>query len=227
MNIKWYGHSCFLLTSESGVSILTDPPAPEVGYNVRGVECDAVTVSHSHFDHCYLPAAAGEPAVITEAGEHEVKGIKIIGFPSFHDKEQGAKRGGNMMYLYEIDEMRILHAGDVGDQLTREQILEIGKVDVLLVPIGGKYTLDYLEAREFANSLRPSVVIPMHYKTASCTIDIDDCERFVQTVQDCRIHKLNDHEVFIYKYTLGEDRVLVLDPYEEKISEDQVKFDLE
>lgn len=225
MNIKWYGHSCFLLTSESGVSILTDPPAPETGYTVSGVRCDAVTVSHSHFDHNYLAAAAGEPEVITDEGEHDVKGIKVTGFPAFHDKAQGALRGKVTMYLFEMDGIRILHAGDVGDQLTREEIAKIGVVDVLLVPIGGKYTLDSLEAREFANSLKPSVVIPMHFKTPLCNIDIEDCQNFVSTVRDCRIHKLNDCEASIYLNTLGEDRVLVLDPCVESEG-DQVQFDI-
>ncbi|MCR5808448.1 MAG: MBL fold metallo-hydrolase [Clostridiales bacterium] len=226
MNIKWYGHSCFLLTNDEGVSILTDPCPPSVGFEIRDVVCDAVTISHEHFDHNYIEAAAGDPVIIRDAGEHEVKGVKVIGFPAFHDKALGAQRGNVMMYLFEMDGIRILHAGDVGDQLTREQIAEIGVVDVLLVPIGGKYTLDYLEAREFANSLHPSVVIPMHYKTPTSTIDVDDCSNFVSTVQDCRIHKLNDCEASIYQNTLGEDRVLVLDPYVERIEEDQVKFDL-
>ena len=225
MKIRWYGHSCFLLTAENGVSILTDPPAPETGYVVSGIECCAVTVSHRHFDHCYIAAAAGEPEIITGLGEHEVSGVKITGFPSFHDNRMGALRGENIMYLFEIDGIRILHAGDVGAQLTIEQISAIGKVDVLLVPIGGKYTLDYLEAREFANALRPSVVIPMHYKTPLCNIDIDDCQNFVSTVRDCRIHKLNDCEANIYTNTLGEDRVLVLDPCVPDEG-DQVTFDI-
>ena len=215
MNIKWYGQSCFLLTGEDGVRILTDPCAPETGYDVKNVYCDAVTVSHDHFDHNYILAAAGEPVIITEPGEHEVKGVKITGFSAFHDDCGGAKRGRNIMYLYEMDGMRILHAGDIGHQLTREQAAEIGLVDVLLVPIGGKYTIDYLGARQFANTLRPSVVIPMHFKTPRTGIDIDDCENFVRTVQDCRIHKLNDCEASIFRNTLGEDRVLVLDPYAE------------
>lgn len=216
MNIKWFGQSCFLLTDENGVRVLTDPCAPETGYDVKNVYCDAVTVSHDHLDHNYIKAAAGEPVIITEPGEYEVGGVKIIGFPAFHDECEGAKRGPNTMFLFEMEGMRILHAGDIGHQLTREQILEIGIVDVLLVPIGGKYTIDYLGARTFANALRPSVVIPMHFKTPRSTIDIDDCGSFVATVQDCRIHKLNDFEASIFRNTLGEDRVLVLDPYTER-----------
>ena len=214
MNIKWFGQSCFLLTSEEGVSVLTDPCAPSTGYDVKNVYCDAVTVSHMHFDHNYIKAAAGEPVIITEPGEHEINGVKITGFPAFHDDAEGAKRGCIVMYLFEMDGIRILHAGDIGHQLTRAQLDAIGAVDVLLVPIGGTYTLDYLQAREFANSLRPSVVIPMHFRTPLCALsELDDCENFVATVQDCRIHKLNDFEASIFKNTLGEDRVLVLDPF--------------
>lgn len=221
MNIKWYGQSCFLLTDENGVRILTDPCGPQTGYTVKNVYCDAVTVSHQHFDHNYLLAAAGEPDVIEAPGEYEVKGVKIKGFPVFHDKCGGAKRGSNVMFLFEMDGIRILHAGDIGHQLSRETVAEIGLVDVLLVPIGGTYTLDYLEAREFANSLRPSVVIPMHYATPGCTLrELDDCGNFVATVQDCRIHKLNDCEASVFSNTLGEDRVLVLDPAVETTEED-------
>lgn len=213
MNIKWYGHSCFLLTSESGVSILTDPPAPDTGYDVHDVECDAVTVSHAHYDHNYVEAAKGDPVVIDGLGAYEVKGVKIIGFPALHDKVGGKQRGAVVMYLFEMDGIRILHAGDIAQLPLTEQIEAIGPVDVLLVPVGGNYTFDYLEAREFANLLKPSVVIPMHFKTTMTDIDIDDCGNFVATVQDCRIHKLNDFEASIYKNTLGEDRVLVLDPF--------------
>lgn len=216
MNIKWYGHSCFLLTNESGVRVLTDPPAPETGYIVHDVECDAVTVSHSHFDHCYTEAAVGDPVVIGGLGEYEVKGVKITGFPALHDKEGGKRRGAVVMYLFEMDGIRILHAGDICQLPLTEQIEAIGPVDVLLVPVGGNYTFDYLEAREFANLLKPSVVIPMHFKTPKTDIDIDDCENFVTTVQDCKIHKLNDYEASIYSHTLGEDRVLVLDPFVEE-----------
>lgn len=214
MNIKWFGQSCFLLTDENGFRVLTDPCAPSTGYDLKNIYCEAVTVSHGHFDHNYIKAAAGEPVIITEPGEHTVNGVKITGFPAFHDDVGGAKRGRNVMFLFEMDGIRILHAGDIGHQLSREQIADIGLVDVLLVPIGGRYTIDYLGAREFANSLRPSVVIPMHYRTPVCALsELDDCGNFVSTVQDCRIHKLNDFEASVFKNTLGEDRVLVLDPF--------------
>lgn len=216
MNIKWYGHSCFLLTAEDGTRILADPPAPETGFTVSGVECEAVTVSHGHFDHSYVQAAACDPVIIDGTDPVKVGSVTVTAFPAFHDKEGGKRLGTVNMYMFDIDGIRVLHAGDIGALPTEEEAEKIGKVDVLLVPIGGRYTIDYLEARAFANMLRPSVVIPMHYKTPESNVDIDDCESFVSTVQDCRIHKLNDFEASIYVNTLGEDRVLVFDPFKEE-----------
>lgn len=216
MNIKWYGHSCFRLTDSNGVAILTDPCDKNVGYNIYDVECDAVTVSHNHFDHNFVGAAKGSPDIIDSLGAFDVKGVRVIGFASMHDKVGGAERGSNTMYLFEIDNMRVLHAGDIGQLPDEAKVAEIGQVDVLLVPIGGKYTLDYLEARELANILKPSIVIPMHYRAAGSKFEIDDVNNFISTAKDCRIHRLNDCEASISRNSLGEDRVLVLDPYVEK-----------
>lgn len=118
------------------------------------------------------------------------------------------------MFLFEMDGIRVLHAGDIGHMLSADSIAAIGDVDVLLVPVGGKYTLNYTEARQFANQLRPSVVIPMHYRTPKSKIDIDDVNNFISTAKDCRIHRLNDYEATLSRQSLGEDRVIVLDPFD-------------
>ena len=215
MNIKWYGHSCFLLTDAEGTSILTDPCCPEVGYDLKDIVCDAVTVSHKHRDHSYVDCVSGEPIIIDTVSPRMVNNIRVTGFPTWHDRCGGAERGSNMLYLFEIDGMKVLHAGDVGHLLSVAQVEEIGKVDVLFVPIGGTYTLDYLAARQFANQLRPSVVIPMHYRTPQCRLtELDDVNNFIDTVQDCSIHMLNDYEASLLPCNLGDDRVLVLDPYD-------------
>ncbi len=213
MNIKWYGHSTFLLTDSEGTAILTDPCGPGLGYELADIECDAVTVSHGHRDHNYTECALGSPIIIESIGTRMVNNVRVTGYPVFHDRSGGSERGGNIMYLFDIDGMRVLHAGDVGHLLSVAQAEEIGKVDVLFVPIGGKYTLDYSAARQFANQLHPSVLIPMHFKTPMCTLDIDDVNNFIDTVQDCKIHMLNDCEASLLPANLGEDRVLVFDPY--------------
>lgn len=212
MNIKWYGHSCFLLTSDRGIKILTDPCDPKVGYNISGIEADAVTVSHMHFDHCFTDALRGKYIRLEGCVDTDVGGVKIKGFPSFHDEFEGEKRGQNTLFLIEIDGIRVLHCGDLGHVLSEEAAAELGGIDVLLVPVGGYYTIDHAQARQLANLLKPSVVIPMHYKTADCTVDnIEGLSPFISSVIGCKIHKLNQSEATLTRESLGDDRVLVLD----------------
>ena len=211
MEITWYGHSCFLLESSDGVRILTDPCAPATGYELHDIAADAVTCSHAHYDHNYVEAVSGTPVIIADAGEHSVKGIRIVGIPSYHDEACGQKRGANMIYIFDIDDMRIMHCGDIGHTINDELAAKIGHIDVLLVPIGGNYTVDYRQALDISNVLKPRVVIPMHYKTPDCMVDICDVAPFIVTAKDCRIHRLNQPEATLTRESLGEDRVLVLD----------------
>ena len=166
MNLKWLGHSCFLLTSESGVRILMDPCAPKTGYTIAPVEADAVTASHDHYDHNYFDAALGDPVRITEPGVHEVKGVRITGIPTWHDKERGAKRGRNIMFLVEMDGIRLLHAGDLGHLPDEAAVRAVGQVDVLRAPIGGVYTIDGTEAKELARLLGLKEVVELGRATA-------------------------------------------------------------
>lgn len=211
MTIKWLGHSCFLFTSESGVRILTDPCNPEIGYDIGSVEADIVTSSHDHFDHNNIAAAGEKAVVITEAGRHQVKGITIEGFPSFHDDACGALRGPNVMFLFEIDGVRLLHAGDLGQLPDEATIKAIGRVDVLLTPVGGNYTIDYQGARDLANILKPKVVIPMHYYTDVVKAELDDVNEFLDHASGCAIHRMRQSEASITPESLGSDRIIVLD----------------
>ena len=210
MKIKWYGHSCFKLTSDAGVSIVTDPCDEETGYKLSDISADIVTVSHDHHDHNYVQAVAGSPIIIRTAGEHEACGIKIKGIKSYHDDEHGKKRGDNIIFRFEIDGLTVLHAGDIGDISDSKLIDEIGKVDVLMVPIGGVYTINAAQARQLANMLCAKAVIPMHYKTAALTFDLGDLDTFVDHAVDCSIHRLNQSEAVIEKEYLGSDRILIL-----------------
>lgn len=214
MQIKWYGHSSFLLTDSNGVRILTDPCAPDYGFCLPPIEAEAVTVSHNHNDHNYVEIVTGNPTVIRSVGEHNVNGVSIRGFETNHDRSGGTLRGKNIMFVYEMDDMRVLHCGDLGEIPDKELLDSLGRIDILLVPIGAVYTIDDLEARELANLLRPRVVIPMHYKTPNLKIDICPLAPFIDAAKDCRIHKLNDCEASVSRMSLGEDRVIVLRPYD-------------
>lgn len=210
MDIKWLGHSCFLMTDKSGVRILTDPYDPQTGKKLEPMEVDIVTISHEHHDHSYIQAIENEPDVVNTVGEFDIKGIKIHGFASSHDDKGGDVRGENRMYLFLIDGMRVFHAGDLGDIPPQSTIDEIGQVDVLLVPIGGTYTINSLQALEFANLLNTRIVIPMHYKTKQFMPMLDGVDNFLRQSKNCRIHRLNESLATLEPDYLGDDRILVL-----------------
>jgi len=211
MQITWYGHSCFLLTSESGYSILTDPCDPETGYELSNLVCDAVTISHEHHDHNCLAIVAGTPEIIRTPGEHLAGGISVKGFTNYHDNEKGAKRGENIVFLYEIDGLKILHLGDLGHMLPDETIKTIGDVDVLLAPIGGVFTINAKAATELADRLNAKVLIPMHYKTPALHFNIEGLEPLLAANANRRVHHLNANTATLSHDTLGDRRLLILD----------------
>jgi len=195
MKLKWLGHSCFLITSSSGVRILTDPFDSTVGYKVPEVEADIVTTSHDHFDHNYVKAVKGRYVHIKTAGQHDVKGIHITGLETFHDEAGGRRRGSNVVFTYLVDGMKICHLGDLGHMLTDKQIKQIGKVDVLLLPVGGTFTIDYRQATELADKIDAKLTIPMHYKTPVMNFNIDGVDKFV--VGKDSVESLNVNEIEI------------------------------
>jgi len=179
MNIKWLGHSCFKLTSEKGTVVVTDPFDESVGYPMPNVKADIVTSSHSHFDHNYFKAIKGNFEIVDSLGEQNIKGIKIKGVSTYHDEEGGTKRGKNIVFVFDIDGIRIAHLGDLGHVLTDMQIKEIGKVDIILIPVGGFFTINAKKAVEVMNQLSPKITIPMHYKTEFINFPIDTVDNFL------------------------------------------------
>lgn len=179
MNIKWLGHSCFLLTSENGTRILTDPFDDTVGYPLPDVEADIVTVSHDHFDHNHTAVVKNDFVLVNKAGEHLFKDIKIKGVSTFHDNANGAERGINIIFNISVDGINVCHCGDIGHTLTQQHAHEIGRVDVLLLPVGGVFTVDADGAYEIMRVLKPKVTIPMHFKTDSLTFSVDGVNKFL------------------------------------------------
>lgn len=150
------GHSSFKLKGKAA-TVVTDP-------FLTKCEADIVTISHPHADHNQISKVSGSPFVIDGGGEYEVKGVSVIGVASWHDDKGGAQRGPNTIYVIEIDGMRVCHLGDLGHKLSDAQLEEIGSVDVVLVPVGGEYTLDAKQAGEVVKQLDPWIIIPMHYQ---------------------------------------------------------------
>lgn len=169
MDIQYVGHSCFRLRGKEGL-VITDPFNSSVGFSMPTLRADVVTVSHDHPDHNNFSvikdtASRKKPFIIDKPGEYEVQGISVYGYPSFHDSQQGQERGKNVMYSIFVDDVHVLHLGDLGHTLDEKNIQEIPDIDVLLIPVGGVYTIDPQQAIEVINLLEPAYVIPMHYRT--------------------------------------------------------------
>jgi L-ascorbate metabolism protein UlaG (beta-lactamase superfamily) len=182
MVITWYGQSCFKIQSGETV-IFADPFEKEIGLTPPRSQANIVTVSHRHPDHNNAGALSGEPLVIDGPGEYEIKGINIKGIFSYHDSVEGKKYGTNTIYLIEAEGIKICHLGDLGQKkLTDEQLEEIDEVDILMIPVGGKFTIDGEEAAEIINQVEPRIVIPMHYKIFGLKVDLTGVEPFLKEI---------------------------------------------
>ncbi len=187
MIIKWYGQSCFRIDSQGGhLSVVIDPFNKSIGLNPPRGNADIVLISHDHLDHNNLKALSGDPFVINGPGEYEVKGARIIGISSYHDNSQGKERGMNTFYLIKIDGIKICHLGDFGqERLTDRQLESIASnVDILMIPVGGKVTLDSKQAAKVVEQLEPKTIIPMHYKIPGLKlgVELDEAADFLKRI---------------------------------------------
>jgi L-ascorbate metabolism protein UlaG (beta-lactamase superfamily) len=163
LRVQWFAQSSFLITTSSGTKIVTDPYTPTANYSPIAESADIVTISHDHADHNNTAAVLGNPQVIRASTV--AKGIRFEAIASYHDDVLGKQRGGNAIFAFEADQMRLCHLGDLGQLLSGEQLAAIGAVDVLFIPVGGYYTIDAVMASRVADQLKPKVIIPMHFAT--------------------------------------------------------------
>jgi len=210
MKIRCFGHSCFYLTSKSGTRILTDPFAPSVGYKVPDVEADIVTVSHNHYDHNNVKAVKGDLVVYNKEGLYESKDIRIKGISTYHDEFKGKKRGSNIVFSIKIDGINVCHLGDLGHIPDDLQITEIGEVDILLIPVGGTFTVDSAQAKRVVELLKPKVIIPMHYKTPELSFKLEAVEDFTNLFDSSRIKKAENLELDIESLKDYEGNILLM-----------------
>jgi len=185
MYITWLGHSCFKLQDKvgaDGLTVVTDPYDKKIGLKMPNFEADIVTVSHDHYDHNNISALRNNPFVVKGAGEYDIKGVLITGLQSDHDRKQGAERGKNIIFRIEMEDITITHLGDLGVKLDNKQLEKLTGTDVLLIPVGGRYTLSIDDAVETIASLEPRLVIPMHYQFPGLAIELDGVEKFIKAV---------------------------------------------
>jgi L-ascorbate metabolism protein UlaG (beta-lactamase superfamily) len=182
MKIKWLGHACFLITSEGGFRVITDPYLVGGGIDYSPIKetADVVVVSHDHGDHNNVSAVQGKPEVVKGSGTKTAKGIRFKAVATSHDASQGTQRGSNTVFCFSIDGLNLCHLGDLGHVLSPGQVTEIGVVDILFVPVGGFFTIDATVASQVCGQLKPRIAIPMHFKTPKCAYPIAGVEDFLK-----------------------------------------------
>jgi L-ascorbate metabolism protein UlaG (beta-lactamase superfamily) len=180
VKIKWLGHAAFLITSESGVRIINDPYKPEREIKLGRIDeaADVVTISHGHGDHSNAADVRGNPQVIKTTAE--AKGIKFRAVRTFHDEAKGREHGGNTVFCFTVDGVNICHLGDIGHVLTPAQLAEVGRVDVLILPVGGFFTIAVEGASRLCDQLKPKVIIPMHFRNEQVTMPIAGVDEFLK-----------------------------------------------
>lgn len=179
MEIRWLGHSCFVIKGKEK-TLITDPYHPDLGYSLGQPEADIVTVSHLHPGHSYVEGVANSPKQIGLPGESEIGGVFITGIATFHDAEGGRTRGKNTVYCIEMDGMALCHLGDLGHPLKPEMLDELGVIDVLFLPVGEVSTIAVGTAVETVKELNPHIVIPMHYKTDVVARSLEPVDKFLK-----------------------------------------------
>lgn len=180
MRIEYIGHSCFYFVTEDGTRIIIDPYDCSIGLTPVNREADIALVTHQHYDHNYLDGVHGDYVAIQTSGVHEERGVRVTGFELDHDPDGGALRGKVNAYLIEVDGVRLLHMGDIGTMPPDSFFDALGQIDVLMIPVGGNYTVDAAGAYAICERVNPAYVIPMHYKTTRLKLDIAPVNGFVE-----------------------------------------------
>ena len=183
MKIEWLGHACFEITNHAGYTIITDPYDESVGYGVLDRKADLVSISHHHHDHDCLSAIKGDPYVTDSEETVEKFGFTLKAIKSFHDDVSGKKRGMNLIRVIEADGQKVVHLGDLGHSPNEEQLAFIQNADVLLLPVGGFYTIDTQTALSIAEQAKPKCVVPMHFQNEFCRFPISSEETFAAHTQ--------------------------------------------
>lgn len=210
VEITWFGHACFLIKGRNA-TVLMDPVPAESGYTLPSISPDIVTISHEHQGHAALDLVQGDYRLVNGPGEYEIKEVFINGIRTWHDSQQGAELGRNILYVVEMEDLTICHLGDLGHALTEKQVEAMSAVDVLLVPAGGGPTITPTQAAEVIGQVEPSIVIPMQFRTEKGDAEREPVDAFVREMAAAE-HRTVDR-LTVRKSDLGESAsVVVLEP---------------
>lgn len=216
MKIKWYGHAAFKITTDGGVRVIIDPYQPgafggALSYGKITDATDIVLTSHDHDDHNYTKDIKGVYKHFNREGVYKEKGLTIEAFPCYHDPSKGQERGNNLIFVIEADGLRLAHMGDLGHTLAQDTVKKMGRVDVVLLPVGGFYTIDSDEAGKVMHDINPRITIPMHYKTPKCEFPIAGVDAF--TTGKSGVKAVNAVEIEVKKDSLPKDPEVIVMQY--------------
>ncbi len=181
--ITYFGHAMFLIESSEGLKVGIDPYNEQVKDTLPSLSADIVLVSHEHFDHSNTELFKDNPEIVNSPDRKTIKGIDIEGIRTYHDRSSGEERGQNIIFKFELDGISFAHMGDLGHQLSETQVKELEGINILMLPIGGTYTINYREAINLIQEIGPNIAIPMHYKQNDTKIEIDTIHNFLGEVK--------------------------------------------
>ncbi|MGE3063747.1 MAG: MBL fold metallo-hydrolase [bacterium] len=199
MKIVWFGHATFFAELDNKIRILFDPYdksayGSSFTYSDNFPKCDIVLISHKHRDHSFRnfkEKFGYQPLILDREGVHEHNGVKITGRKYFHDKNNGSERGEIIAFSVETEKGKIIHFGDIGEKIDKDKFKGMSDPYIAMVPVGGTFTIDYKEAAELMNILSPQYIFPMHYKTAQLDFPIESAEKFMQSMKNYRIRRVD------------------------------------
>lgn len=210
MKLEWLGHSCFKFITSTGTTVITDPYDSYIGKAMPQTNADIVTVSHSHDDHSAVHLIGGTPTVLNTEGTVNLKDIHIYSIMSYHDNQKGEARGQNLVFNFFIDNINICHLGDIGEERYSRLDEIITPTNVLLIPIGGKYTINAIQAKNYVDILQPNIILPMHYATKDVILDISSANGFLDLFSDEDIININGNSINIEKDDFNTQKTKVI-----------------
>ena len=186
MRLTYFGHSAFLVEAADGTRVIIDPYLAgsfdgALRYGAIDEPADVALATHEHDDHAATSTIPGNPLTFVHPTKEQVRGVSITGVKVAHDEAGGSKRGKNTIIVLDDGQVRLAHLGDLGHTLDPATVKAIGRVDVLLVPVGGFFTIDHKEAAQVVDSLDPRIVVPMHFKTEKTDFPISTVDPFLAT----------------------------------------------
>ena len=210
MKLKWWGHSCFLI-EEDDKKIITDPYDNSLPYQKVADKPDIVTISHDHFDHNAVDRIEGDFEIVDTKDGYKDDSLNISGISTYHDKDEGEDRGENLIFTMEFSDQKLCHIGDLGHSLTDDELSQLNDIDILLIPVGGYYTINADEAYEIAEKIDPKLIVPMHYKTDILDLPITGVEDFIHKFDHDAIEIKDGAEVDLSE--VPEDKKVVVVNY--------------